>query len=58
MTELRKKRLLLLATKPIDHKAWYSQYYILMQEGLVGWAMGFAYLTPKGEQYLTRINKC
>lgn len=52
MTPLRKKRLLILASKPIDHKPYYSQYRELMKEGLVSWFIGFASLTEKGRQWL------
>lgn len=52
MTFLRKKRLLLLATKVKNHKRFYSQYYILLNEGLVGWTFGFAWLTKEGEAWL------
>lgn len=53
MNNLRCKRLLMLArTVNADHKRWYSQYCILMREGLVSWALGMAFLTPKGEDWL------
>ena len=52
MTEARKLRLLKLATTPHDHKRWYSQYCQLINEGLVGWQLGHAYLTTEGKEYL------
>lgn len=53
MTDLRKKRLLLLArTVNADHKAWYSQYCVLIGEGLVKWCLGTAFLTEKGDVWL------
>ena len=52
MTSLRRKRLLMLARKPMDHKRWYSQYCKLVSEGLVSWQLGFAFLTPLGEEHL------
>lgn len=52
MTNTRKIRLLLLASKPIDHKKYYSQYYKLINEGLVSWCIGHASLTDKGREYL------
>jgi hypothetical protein len=53
MTDLRRKRLLLLArTVNADHKRWYSQYCKLIGEDLVGWTLGMAFITPKGEQWL------
>ena len=57
MTNLRRKRLLLLATKPKDHKRFYSQYCILIGEGLVDWCMGTAFLTKLGQQWLKENNK-
>tara|TARA_R110001632_G_scaffold229936_1_gene366824 strand:+ start:161 stop:331 length:171 start_codon:yes stop_codon:yes gene_type:complete len=56
MTPLRKKRLLWLASKPHNHKAYYSQYYELINEGLVVWALGHAYLTDKGKNYLKGLH--
>jgi len=55
MTPLRKKRLLLLATKPHNHKRWYSQYCTLIGEGLVDWTLGTAYLTPHGNWVLSEM---
>jgi hypothetical protein len=52
MTNLRRKRLLLLATRPHNHKRWYSQYCKLMGEGLVMWTMGTAFLTEEGYEWL------
>lgn len=57
MTPLRRKRLLLLATKPHNHKRWYSQYCELIAEGLVGWQIGTAFLTPKGKKELMDCDK-
>jgi len=48
MTRLRKKRLLLLARHGGDHKRWYSQYCELINQGLVQWALGTAFLTDDG----------
>jgi len=48
MTRLRKKRLLLLARHGGDHKRWYSQYCELINQGLVKWALGAAFLTDDG----------
>ena len=56
MTDRRMKRLLLLARRPADHKRFYSQYYELINKGYVGWAIGWAYLTPKGEEKLKELN--
>ena len=55
ISQLRRKRLLLLAGKPANHKRFYHQYYHLINEGLVGWAIGFAYLTKKGEAELKAL---
>jgi hypothetical protein len=52
MTPLRRKRLLLLAQVPHNHKRWYSQYYHLINEGLVGWQFGTAFLTKEGKKQL------
>lgn len=52
MNDLRKKRLLLLASKPKNHKRFYSQYCELMREDYTGWILGFAFLTEKGKQWL------
>lgn len=51
----RKRRLLLIAGKPIDHKPYYSQYLQLIADGLCGWTMGWAYCTEAGEAWL-RLN--
>ncbi len=55
MTPLRKKRLLILADTPHDHKKYYSQYLELEREGLTGWVIGYAYLTEKGKKYLASL---
>lgn len=56
MTLLRKKRLLILASKPnICHKKWYRQYCILQSEGLITWQLGFASITKEGIDYLNDI---
>lgn len=52
INDLRKWRLLILATKPMWHQRFYSQYCELMKEGLVGWALGTAYLKPAGMMWL------
>ncbi len=57
MTPLRRKRLLQLASKPADHKSYYSQYCVLMREDLVRWCIGHASLTTKGEEELKRLEK-
>lgn len=57
MRPLRKKRLLLLATRPAHHKRWYSQYCILIREGLVDWSLGTAFLTSEGEKELCKNSK-
>lgn len=48
MTELRRKRLLLLAKHGGDHKRWYKEYCELQNKGLVSWAIGTAFLTDEG----------
>lgn len=55
MTDLRKKRLLLLATGAKWHKRFYRQYCELMRDGLVEWILGTAFLTKKGEKELKRL---
>jgi len=55
MTDLDKKRLLLLASGSADHKRHYSKYCELSQEGLTSWALGHAYLTPAGQLELERL---
>jgi len=55
MTPLRRKRLLLLASGSAVHKRFYSQYCKLINEGLVRWVIGHAFLTPKGKLELDRI---
>lgn len=55
MTPLRRKRLLLLATRWRDHRPWYSQYCVLSAEGLTGWTMGSAWLTDKGRNALQSL---
>ncbi len=57
MTDLNKKRLLLLASGSADHKRHYSQYCVLMREDLVRWCIGHASLTTKGEEELKRLEK-
>lgn len=57
VTPTRKKRLLMIAGKPADHKPYYSQYLELMGEGLIGWTIGWAYLTEKGKEELDRMKK-
>lgn len=58
MSRLRKtRRLLLLAQKPDAwHKRFYGSYYPLIGDGYVGWVIGMAYLTPKGERLLDKLN--
>lgn len=52
LTPLRRKRLLLLASKGGDHKRWYPQYMALAAEGLVTWQIGTAFITHKGQNML------
>jgi hypothetical protein len=54
MNNTRKRRLLILATKPHNHKRRYSWYYKLMGEGLVGWQLGTAFLTDEGRDWIKR----
>ncbi len=57
MDNARRRRLLCLAKSPNAwHKRWYSQYCVLISEGLVGWSMGFAYLTDKGLRELALMD--
>lgn len=52
------RRLLLLAQSPNHwHKRFYHLYYHLVQEGLVRWVLGTAFLTPEGVEELNRLNK-
>jgi hypothetical protein len=55
VTRLRKKRLLILAGRAINHKQYYSQYCQLIKEGLVDWNIGFASLTRKGQVELNTM---
>lgn len=56
LSKLRKKRLLLIAQSPnCWHKAFYSQYCVLIREGYVGWVLGMAFLTNKGRAYLEEL---
>jgi hypothetical protein len=57
LTPLRRKRLLLLAQAPKGHKRFYSQYYTLIKEGLVGWILGTAFLTDEGKAELWRLTQ-
>jgi hypothetical protein len=57
MTNLRKKRLLLLARHGGDHKRWYSQYLKLQRKGLITWQLGFAALTDDGAIELFELEK-
>jgi hypothetical protein len=58
MTPLRRKRLLILAQYPAGwHKAYYSQYCKLMNEGLIRWVIGTAILTPEGVEELKRLKE-
>ena len=58
MTPLRRKRLLLLAQVPHNHKRWYSQYCKLINDGLVDWQLGTAFLTDKGCAKLREMQEC
>ena len=56
MTELRKKRLLMIASSPNgSHKQFYHLYVELIYEGLVSWNFGSASLTEKGCEELNRL---
>lgn len=55
MTPLRRKRLLLLAQEPKWHKRFYSQYCVLIEDGLVRWIFGTAFLTESGRKELKRL---
>ena len=55
MTPLRKKRLLWMAKKPANHKPYYSQYCALINEELVRWVIGHAFLTEAGKLELERL---
>lgn len=55
ITPLRRRRLLQLAGQPFHHKAFYSQYCLLIGEGLCGWTIGFAYRLPAGDEELARL---
>lgn len=55
MTPLRRKRLLLLAQATKWHKRFYSQYCVLIGEGLVSWQLGTAFLTKEGQEELARL---
>ena len=57
ITRLRKKRLLLLAKHRGDCKSYYSQYLQLMNEGLVTWSLGMAFLTDDGKIELYELEK-
>lgn len=58
MTNTRRRRLLLLAKRydPATQR-YYAQYCTLMGEGLVGWTLGAAFITEKGEEWLIE-NSC
>jgi hypothetical protein len=58
ISNLRRKRLLMLAKKPAWHKRFYHQYYWLVQEGLIEWCLGTAFITPAGEAELERLKRC
>ena len=55
ISELRTKRLLLIAQRPMWHKRFYHQYYYLVHEGLIDWVLGTAFLTQKGKKELDRL---
>lgn len=55
ISELRCKRLLLLAQRPMWHKRFYHHYYYLVYEGLINWHFGTAFLTDKGKKELDRL---
>ena len=57
VTRLRKKRLLLLARHGGDHKRWYSQYCKLINEDLIIWQLGTAFLTDDGAIELYEMEK-
>ncbi len=54
ISDLRLKRLLLLAKYGGNHKAWYSYYYYLSE--FTGWIIGSAYLKPAGEKKLQELD--
>ena len=57
MTDLRRKRLLILACHGGNHKRYYSQYCELMREYLVRWCLGMAFITDAGIAELDRLRK-
>ena len=57
MTNLRKKRLLLLAKHGGNCKRFYSQFVMLEREGLTTWMLGMAFLTDKGALELDNLIK-
>jgi hypothetical protein len=58
MTNLRRKRLLLLARHASgNHKSYYSQYCKLQYEGLTSWVLGMAFLTDAGSIELKRLQE-
>ena len=57
MTNLRMKRLLLLAKHGGDHKRWYSQYCKLRGLGYTQWALGMAFITDVGENKLKELQE-
>lgn len=58
LSPLRRLRLIAMAgVGGFNHKAFYSQYRLLIGEGLCGWALGFAYRLPAGEEELARLLK-
>jgi len=56
LSPLRTRRRLQMAEHPgFHHKAFYSQYCRLIEEGWVGWVIGMAYLKPDGQQHLAAM---
>lgn len=56
MTPLRERRLLMMAkTRGHNHKAFYSEYCYLIDQGLIGWRIGSAFLMPAGEERLSEL---
>ena len=55
LSDLRRRRLLQLAGTNFNCKAFYHDYYWLCAEGLTGWCIGMAHLTPAGESELQRL---
>jgi len=55
VNDLRRKRLLILASGSAWHKCFYSQYCQLINEGLIRWVIGTAFLTELGKEKLEEL---